>query len=184
MSLFEYVTVAVSLVLSLAVVRLLDGLRFAASRDRGDWVHFLWVVTKLFNCALYWWGLWSTRESVAWNFASFMWVLLFPGTLYLQCTSLVTSAPQEVPSWRDHFYDIRRWFLAINLVLVAHAFITSAIFLSVPVLDLSRVPIFVLLVFNVAGLFSADPRLHALIVVVALLANILGFGAVWFQPGA
>ena len=47
MTLFEYVTVAVSLVLSLAVVRLLDGLRFAASRERGYPIHLLWVLTKL-----------------------------------------------------------------------------------------------------------------------------------------
>ncbi len=72
MTLFEYVTVAVSLVLSLAVVRLLDGLRFAASRERGYPIHLLWVLTKLMNCALFWWGLWEARETLSWNFASFM----------------------------------------------------------------------------------------------------------------
>jgi hypothetical protein len=51
---FEYVTVAVSIVLSLGVVRLLDGVHFAASRERGHWVLFLWTLTKLLNHALYW----------------------------------------------------------------------------------------------------------------------------------
>ena len=183
MTLFEYVTVAVSLVISMCVVRLLDGLRFAAARERRYWVHFLWVVTKLLNCALYWWGLWAAQESASWNFATFMWVLLFPGTLYLQCTALVTTTPAEVPAWRDHFYGIRRWFFAINLVLVAHVLLSSAILLAVPLFDVSRLPLAVVFLLNVLGLASANPRLHGVLVIIALITNVLGFGAVWFQPG-
>jgi len=183
MTLFEYVTVAVSLVISLCVVRLLDGLRFAAARERRYWIHFLWLITKLLNCALYWWGLWATRESTSWNFASFMWVLLFPGTLYLQCTALVTTTPGEIAGWREHFYSIRLWFFTINLVLIAHVSISSTILLAVPLLDISRVPLAVVFLLNIVGLASANPRLHGVLVVTAFLTNVLGFGAVWFQPG-
>ena len=183
MTLFEYVTVAVSLVVSLCIVRLLDGLRFAAARERRYWVHFLWIVNKLLNCALYWWGLWATRESASWNFASFMWVLLFPGTLYLQCTALVTTAPGEIHAWRDHFYGIRRWFFAINLVLIAHVLLSSAVLRDVPLLDISLVPLGIVFLLNILGVISANPRLHGVLVVTALLTNVLGFGAVFFQPG-
>jgi hypothetical protein len=57
MTLFEYVTVAVSIVLSFGVVRLLDGLRAAALPECRYWVHLAWIPTKLLNHALYWWGL-------------------------------------------------------------------------------------------------------------------------------
>jgi hypothetical protein len=184
MTLFEYVTVAVSIVLSLGVVRLLDGVRFAASRERGYWVHLAWIATKLMNHALYWWALWSTRDAVTWNFASFLWVLAFPGILYLQSTALVTTTPAEIASWREHFFSIRRWFLAINLVLNLHVLASSLLLLDVPLLDSSRIPLLLVFVLNVAGIFSANPRLHGLIAGVVLATQVLGFGRMWFEPGA
>src|SRR3990172_5879526 len=107
MTLFEYVTVAVSIVLSFGVVRLLDGLRWAALPGRRYGVHLLWIPTKLLNHALYWWGLWALREAVAWNVASFLWILLFPRTLYLQSTALVTTQPETVLSCRAPFSPLR-----------------------------------------------------------------------------
>jgi hypothetical protein len=184
MTLFEYVTVAVSIVLSLGVVRLLDGVRFAASRERGYWVHLAWIATKLFNHALYWWGLWATRDAVAWNFASFIWVLAFPGILYLQSTALVTTTPGDISSWREHFFSIRRWFLAINLVLNLHVFVSSLLLLDVPLVDTSRIPLLLVFVLYVAGILSPNPRLHGLIAGVVLAVQVLGFGRVWFEPGA
>lgn len=41
MELFEYLTAAVSIVLALAVVRLVEGLRPALGAERRYWVHFL-----------------------------------------------------------------------------------------------------------------------------------------------
>jgi hypothetical protein len=184
MTLFEYVTVAVSIVLSLGVVRLLDGVRFAASRERGYWVHLLWIANKLMNHALYWWALWSTRETVARNFASFLSVLAFPAILSLQSISLVTTTPGEILSWREHFYQIRRWFLAINLVLLAQVLAFSILLAGVPLLDSSRIPLLLVFVLNVAGLASANPRLHGLIAVVVLGTQVLGFGRIWFEPEA
>jgi len=41
-----------------------------------------------------------------------------------------------------------------------------------------------MIILNVFGVASDNPRLHAVIAVIALLAQILGFGVVLFQPGA
>lgn len=86
-------------------------------------------------------------------------MLLFPAARYLQSTSLVTTNPSEITSWRDHFYSIRRWFFAINILLVLYAATTTAVLLGVPMFHVSRVPLALVLVLNV-----------------------LGFGMVWFQP--
>ena len=184
MTLFEYVTVAVSIVLSFGVVRLLDGLRAAALPECRYWVHLAWIPTKLLNHALYWWGLWSLRDAASWNFAMFLWVLLFPATLYLQSTALVTTRPDAVSSWRDHFFGIRIWFFSINLFLILHTIISSSLLLGVPFLHLSRLPFVVMLILNVLGVTSDNPRLHAVIAAFALLSQILGFGLVLFRPGS
>jgi len=184
MTLFEYVTVAVSIVLSFGVVRLLDGLRSAILPGRRYWVHFLWIPTKLLNHAFYWWGLWSLREAASWNLASFLWFLVFPATLYLQSTALVTTNPTAVTSWREHFYEIRSWFFWINVLLLIHTLIASRVFLGLPLLHLSRLPFALLLVLNVLGATSANPRLHGTISILALLTQFLGFGVILFRPGA
>ena len=44
MTLFEYLTVAVSIVLALGVVRLIEGLGPASEATRRYWVHFVYVV--------------------------------------------------------------------------------------------------------------------------------------------
>jgi hypothetical protein len=112
-----------------------------------------------------------------------MWVLLFPATLYLQSTALVTTTPGEIASWRDHFYRIRRWFFAINITLNLHVVISTRFLVGLPLLDRSRIPLLIVFVFNLAGMASANPRLQAAIAVITLLARILGFGRIWFEPG-
>src|SRR2546427_7257412 len=134
MNFFEHVAVAFSMVLSFGVVRLLDGLRPALVPGRRYWVHALWFVQKLLNHAFYWWGFLSLREGVAWTLASFLWVLLVPGLLFLQATALVTTNPSAVASWRDHFFDIRRWFFSVDIVLILHSVITSSLLRDVPLL--------------------------------------------------
>src|SRR6185295_3745203 len=102
---FEHVAVAFSMVLSLGVVRLLDGLRPALVPGRRYWVHALWLIQKLLNYAFYWWIFWSLREGVRWNIASFLWILLGPALLFLQATALATTNPSGVASWRDPLFD-------------------------------------------------------------------------------
>mgnify|MGYP001415316145 CR=1 FL=1 len=183
MTLFEYVSVAVSIVLSFGVVRLLDGLRAAALPERRYWVHFLWILTKLLNHALYWWGLWFAGDVTSWNFLAFLWVLLFPGMLYLQSTALVTTSPGDVQSWREHFFEIRGWFFGINIMLATHGAISSSLLLGLPLLGLSTLPYVWMIVLNVLGARSASPRLHEVIAVLALLTQFLGYGLVLFRPG-
>jgi hypothetical protein len=184
MTLFEYLSVAVSIVLSFGVVRLLDGLRAAALPERRYWVHLVWILAKLLNHALYWWGLWSLHEAVSWNLALFLWILLFPAALYLQSTALVTTRPDEVSSWREHYYGIHIWFCSINLFLILHVLVTSSLLLGVPFLHSSHLPHFVMILLNVRGVTSDNPRLHAVIAAFALLSQILGFGLVQFRPGS
>ena len=71
----------------------------------------LWIIVKLMNHVLFWWALWSARDFAGWTILIFAWILLFPGLLYMQVTSLVATEPQSVTDWSVHFYSIRRWFL-------------------------------------------------------------------------
>lgn len=180
---FEFITVAVSMVLSLGVIRLLDAIRHAFNPATRYPVLLLWIVAKLMNHVLFWWALWSYRDFPNWNILGFVWILLFPGLLYIQVTSLVTTTPQDVADWRTHFYSVRRWFLSANVLLLLHTAVTVSFVRA----DASLYPVLavqsLLIVVNVVGLVSANPRLHLAIVLLVLTAQIFGFGSMFFAFG-
>jgi hypothetical protein len=182
MGLFEHVAVGFSMVLSFGVARLLDGLRPALAPGKRYWVHALWLVQKLFGAALYWWGFVSFREGITWTLASFLWMLLPPGFLFLQATVLVGSNPTGVASWRDHFFDIRRWFFSVDVALILHSIITSSLLRGLPLLHPFRALQLAGLTLSVWGAVSASPRVHATIAPMALGLQSLGLGALFFRP--
>ena len=58
---FEYIFVAVAIILSFTLLRLLDALPSVFSRERAYWVHTVWVLFLLFFCAGFWWLNWHNR---------------------------------------------------------------------------------------------------------------------------
>ena len=122
MTLFEYLAVSFSVVLSFAVVRILNGISDVFARPRVYWIHAAWVIHKLLFLAYTWWNIWSYRE-VSWNFLTFLAVLASPSVLYYQASTLVPAQPGSVASWRDHFYAVRQQFFGAEIgVVTAHRF--------------------------------------------------------------
>ena len=58
---FEFISVALSIVLSFAVLRLLDAVPHAVAREGRYWIQLLWVVYLLWWSAVFWWLSWSHR---------------------------------------------------------------------------------------------------------------------------
>jgi hypothetical protein len=179
---FDHVAVAFSMVLSLGIVRLLDGLRPALVPGIRYWVHVLWLFQKLLNHAYYWWVFGTLRETSTWNVVAFLWVLLVPSLLFLQVTALVTTAPADVTSWRAHFFGIRRWFFLADVALMLHAIISSSVIRGLPLLHPFRAVQGAGLALSIAGAASASPRLHAALAPLALLLQSLGLGTLFFTP--
>ena len=109
---FEYISVAIAIVLSFTVLRLLDAAAHIGAPTKRYWVHGVWVAFLLMWSAVFWWLSWShsARQS-EFSFPVFLLVITPPGILYLCATALVSHAPAEIPSWRDHYWAARRRFL-------------------------------------------------------------------------
>ncbi len=182
MTLFEFVTVAVSIVLSFGIVRLLDGLRPAFDAGRRYWAHAIWLVITLNGHVMTWWTLWSLARDVEWNYGRFLWLLVGPGILYLMSTALVTDEPRAVPSWRDHYFEIRRWFFGTAALFSLNVHLTSYLLYGRPLLDTGSVLGVIILAGALLGFWSSNPRLHGAIAVVLLALNFLGMGALVFSP--
>ena len=182
MTLFEFVTVAVSIVLSFGIVRLLDGLRPTFDESRRYWVHAIWVVITLNAHVLTWWTQWSLARDVEWNYGRFLWLLVGPGILYLMSTALVTDAPRAVPSWRDHYFEIRRWFFGAAALLNLNVHLTSYFLYGRPLLTTESLAGASILGITLLGFWSSNPRHHGMIAVVYLTLQLAGLGWLVFSP--
>ncbi len=79
MTLFEYMSVAFSLVLALTFAEGLRGLHSAFMPDRRYEVHVAWLLIKLFNPITFWWGMWGLRDVTEyWNFGTYFGAMLVP----------------------------------------------------------------------------------------------------------
>lgn len=148
MTLFEYLTAAVSIVLALTVVRLVEGLRPAFDSERRYWIHWGWVVGKIVSCLIFWWSLWGLREGVTWNFPLFAFVFVGPIILYMQASVLVPRDAASIPLWREHFLGIHRSFYIANALLLVHM---NGIIPLISTRELSPGPGLVVLLISIGG---------------------------------
>ena len=182
MTLFEYLAVAFSIVLSLAAVRLLSGLSVAFAPERRYWPHAMWIVFSLLASALVWWNFWSFR-GVSWNFFAFLLVLTVPAVIYLQAAALVPENPGLVRSWREHFFMARnRLFVALGSFFLLIAGI-SWLFLDLPLLHPARGVQASAFGLAPSGAVSTNKRLHEVLPFI-FLALLLIAAALFLRPSS
>jgi hypothetical protein len=181
-TLFEFLTAAVSIVLALAVVRLVEGLRPAVESEGRYWVHWGWVVGKVVSCLIFWWNLWAAREGVAWNFLSFAFVFIGPIILYMQASVLVPQNPASIPSWREHFLSIHRSFYIANALLLLHL-LTSPLVLA-GVLPPMPAPIVLSLgcIASVVGAASNSVRVQEVVAALMFATIFMAALTLLFDP--
>ena len=160
---FEFLTVAVSIVLSLSVLRFVEGLRVALRRERRYWVHWGWLLAKVLSCLIYWWNLWLYQEGVSWNFAYFAFIFLGPIILFVQATALVPSQPTEVSSWRVHFMEVSRLFYLANVLFLIHQAIGPMVLRGVALSTASLIPLPLGAALSLVGAFAKGERIQTLV---------------------
>ncbi len=111
MSMFEFVTVMVSMILALCLGHLLRSVSFLARTDREVRYYLpylLWSLVMFLSVINHWWSLWDLRD-VDWNYGSFLYILIAP-VLVTFGTGLLspvqsTSGPIDL---KEQYSRIRR----------------------------------------------------------------------------
>jgi hypothetical protein len=181
-TLFEYLSVAVSIVLSLSVSHILLNLRAVFSPERRYWVHAVWVVVALFTHVLLWWGFWSYRQVESWNLATFAILLLNPGILFVGSAALVLENPDR--SWDAHFFRVRRSFFAAFACIPAVSLVRDQVLFDVPIVTLTHAPELSMTAISLAAWALETRRAHAVLAATALLTIFAGAVSIWLAPGA
>jgi len=178
MSQFEFITIAISIVMALGVSRLLDVLAPSLRPPRRSWIHVGWVVQRLLTHVIWWWGIWFLRDT-AWTLPLFAFQLVGPVILYLQATALATPSSDAPMSWESRFFEIRVPFFLGNIALVLLSLATSSLYPTGPGTPVTPVlaPLLILGALHAAGIATRDPRAHLVIVALALVVQLLGLGS-------
>jgi len=175
---FEYVSVAVALVYSFTLARLLGGLPHVAKRENDSWIALGWTIAMILVSVSSWWIFWRF-QAVEWTPIRFLWILGVPSLIYLRAAILITDNPGSIGSWSDHFFEVRRRFFAMGIALtVASIFLPWIMGLyawGTPAPGhAGNVPA---LILNAMGFATAAPWFHrafpVFIIAVALLSLIM-----------
>ena len=185
MTLFEYLSVATSIVLSLSAAQLLSKLRPVLDPARRYWVHALWTFVVLLLHLNIWWEFWGYREVVDWNFAKFSLMLLNPGILFV-CSSMLVNLDSELSqAWDNHFFDVRRPFFAMLLMLPIVSVLRRWVLAEIPILSPENfAEIFLFIPLYTVACIVKRRRFHAAIAVINCLFFGVSIAYIWFQPGA
>lgn len=111
MTTFEYVSVILSVVVSLAFAHLLTGLvRLIHARSiRFSLVYAGWIGLLLFWCVDYWFSVWQLRSSDVWTLGFVAFLLLMATVLYIACGLAVPSESDlEGGNNLAAFHDVNR----------------------------------------------------------------------------
>lgn len=132
MSLFEYVIVLVSVVLSLGIARLLEThahLLKLGPKVRWSPTYLLWLLIIFFSHVDLWASLWMVQQSEAWTLLSLLSVLLAAVTLFY---ASILSAPefetgQPIDLWAFHIDNRRRYIGAAAAYLLMGAILNMTV---------------------------------------------------------
>lgn len=131
MSIFEFLTVAISIVLALGLSLLISSIPHVFDPKKRDWLHSLFFVLLVFSHIVVWWRVWMLNSVSSWNIVQFTILIGSPLSLYLAATALVSSTPHQISDWRAHFSERGQWVFAALAATILFGILRSHYILGV-----------------------------------------------------
>jgi len=119
---FEYLSVFVSIVVGLGVANLLLGVEriLTGPRDRVSMVHLGWVAMVLLLLIFFWWFNFQWDRQAIWSFGLFVWVVCYAMLMFFVATLAVPGDRDDDANWGDWFFERRRiFFTTVGLAAIA-----------------------------------------------------------------
>lgn len=178
MTTFEYVSVLLAIVISLAFTHLVMGMvRLIQSKGvKLSFVYLGWIGLLLFFCVDYWFSIWHARSADIWTLGFVAFLLLMITVLYATCGFAVPEAAVSDGVNLDEFHrNNRRKYLGALFVYTALGFVGNFIIASLQLAML--VSIAQLVLIGIAWTWS-DRRVQ--IAALAGMYAVTGWYAVTF----
>jgi len=136
MSPFEYTTILVSIMLGLGIAQIVAGIADAVYHSvsiKHHWPHTAWVAIVLFLLVQDWIVTYQLKEMKSWDLPTILFVLAYPGLLYLLAHLLFPpEARQEPKDMQLHLQKIRWMVLTLFSATVVLSIIFNVWLLGLP----------------------------------------------------
>ena len=104
MSIFEFISVAASIVLATGVTKLLSCVPQVFNKSRRDWLHIAaWLYLTSLHF-LIWWRVWALNSVPNWDIIGFFLMMASPVGLSVASTALVSYSPHLIDDWKEYFH--------------------------------------------------------------------------------
>lgn len=115
MTTFEFVSVLLSLVVSLALAHVLTGMArmLVAKGLKFSFVLFGWMAVALFDCVDLWFSLWAARDTTVWSLGYVLLWLAAAIAIYLFAWVVVPEDKLDGVDLRAYHHENRRKFLPL-----------------------------------------------------------------------
>ena len=178
---FEYIAVAVSIILGLGVIQLLSNLDRVFARSCRYWLHSAWVLMLFVVLVLNWWAFWDLKD-VAWNLGYFSFSVTYYCVLYLMVLALTKTNSAEV-SWEEVYFSRTRIFFGLFGVTGILAVLLTWIILDASLLHPYRYVQYTAIAILAILFTSKRKRLHEVLSILFITIVILSQVVFRLRPG-
>lgn len=178
---FEYIAVAVSIILGLSVIQLLSSLDRVLTKPYRYWLHSLWVLMLFWILVQNWWAFWDLKD-VSWNLGYFLLWVTYVSALYLTVLALTKTNSAEA-IWEEVYFSRTRRFYGLFILVAVLAVLLSWIILDASLLHPYRYAQYSLLVVLAILFGSKRKRLHEALGIVFLTIMMLSQIIFRLRPG-
>jgi hypothetical protein len=120
---FEYIAVLVSIILGLGVTQIITGVAHfihTGNKVKVYWPHLLMIIIVFLFHLQEWWVFWEYKDIKVWKMSTFLFVLLYPITLFVQARLLFPfdNFDEETDLRLFYYENYRYYFLLIAVQAV------------------------------------------------------------------
>ena len=125
---FEYLVAFSSIIVGLAIAKLLHALPNVFSKNAFSLTHSLFFVATILDCVSWWWESLGFKIIEVWTGALFiLYIAPFIG-LYLVSDLLSSANPANIQSWKNHYFEIRFKLWLTQIVIFTFAMIQAFVY--------------------------------------------------------
>lgn len=182
MELFNYLTIALSLLYTAAVLRVIGGISAASNKENRYFVHLILIAVSILSIVFSFWTSWAMKET-QWTLPKFLLSLIDPALAYFIATVLIPENPNEIKSWKEYYYKNKHKYFIATLIYLIYIQFHGTILFNQPVLHIGKVAALIGLVPIYLGLKSSNHKIHAGIAVFYLLQILIMSFTIAVEPG-
>lgn len=180
---FEYVVVLTSIILGMGITQLITG--FAAIVVRWNdvklyWPHLVLIVLIFVIHIQDWWATYALRNNTSWNLPMFLFIILYPVTLYILAKILFPIKWSPVPfDLRTFFFENFRKIYLFMTFLPVHSLIENYFLREYKLADQLLQMALILILGSIVILNRKEEWIHQVLAILFILLCVASMVIGW-----